>query len=354
MAIPKYVNHIDMNTNEIRNVAFEKTATLPGTPFNTQHTVDTSGANDIFKVYLNGVWRSFLLGDPSNGTGLSDIDVTGTAALAKSLTGSVMALTIANADSTNPGLLTSADYDLLNGATSTAGNDTLVKRDATGSAVFTSIALTSGTITTAPAGVNDIVNKSYVDSAISSGSAAINDFDASTNPDYPAASKGDIYHVTSAGTVGDSAGGGTAGDVLEVGDMLKAKVTTAGGTKAAVGGDWIILQNNLGQASTTVTGYSRFATQAEVNAGSLTNVAVSPATMAASSAGTSTGLIGDGSTTDIVYTHSLNNQYCIVQVFDAATNSQVQCGVELTSSTTCTLNFSTAPASNEFRVVVSG
>jgi hypothetical protein len=250
--------------------------------------------------------------------------------------------------------MSSANFDLLNGATATAGNDTLALRDATGSIAFTSIALTSGTITTAPAGVNDIVNKSYVDSAITSGSAAISDFDASTNPDYPAASKGDIFHVTVAGTVGDNAGGGAGGEVLEVGDMLKAKVATAGGDQATVGGDWIILQNNLGQASTTVTGYSRFATQAEVDAGTLTDVAVSPATMAASSSGTSTGLIGDGSTTDIVYTHNLNNQYCVVQVYDAATNSQIQCGVELTSSTTCTLNFSTAPASNEFRVVVSG
>jgi len=354
MAIPKYVNHIDMNTNEIRNVSLETTGTLPASPFNTQHTVDTSGTSDIFKIYLNGTWNSILLGDSTTGTGLTDIDVTGTPALSKSLAGSVITLNIANADSTNPGLLTSSDYDLLNGATATAGNNTLALRDGSGGIVFTTIQLTSGTISTAPANNTDIVNKQYVDSAVSSGSAAINDFDASGNPDYPAANKGDIYHVTVAGTVGDSAGGGANGEILEVGDMLKAKVNTSGGDQATVGNDWIILQNNIGQASTTVTGYSRFATQAEVNAGVLTDVAVSPATMAASSSGTSTGLIGDGSTTDIVYTHNLNNQYVVVQVYDAATNSKINCGVELTSSTTCTLNFSTAPATNEFRVVVNG
>lgn len=67
-----------------------------------------------------------------------------------------------------------------------------------------------------------------------------------------------------------------------------------------------------------------------------------------------TGLIGNGSSTSIVFTHSLSNQWCTVQVYEVATLKQVECDIELTSSSTCTLIFAVAPTSNQYRVVVTG
>lgn len=68
-----------------------------------------------------------------------------------------------------------------------------------------------------------------------------------------------------------------------------------------------------------------------------------------------TTTVGDGAATSYVITHNLGNQWCAVQVFlNSGSFAQVDCDIELTSSTTCTLRFATAPASAAYRVVVIG
>lgn len=65
--------------------------------------------------------------------------------------------------------------------------------------------------------------------------------DASTNPNYPAASAGWTYKVTVAGKIG-----GAAGPNVEAGDSLTALVdSSAAGTHAAVGANWLIVQTNI-------------------------------------------------------------------------------------------------------------
>lgn len=86
------------------------------------------------------------------------------------------------------------------------------------------------------------------------------DIDASINPNYPAASKGDTYLITVAGKVG-----GGSGEDVEVGDMLIAKEDNVGGTEASVGTSWFVLEMNLHQATESAPGYAEIATQAEVD-----------------------------------------------------------------------------------------
>lgn len=57
--------------------------------------------------------------------------------------------------------------------------------------------------------------------------------DASGNPNYPAARKGDQWTISVAGRIG-----GASGPMVLTFDTLTAKVDTPGGTHAAVGGDW--------------------------------------------------------------------------------------------------------------------
>lgn len=64
--------------------------------------------------------------------------------------------------------------------------------------------------------------------------------DASTDPNYPAASKGDAYVVTVAGHAG-----GAGGKVVEIGDFVIALDDNAGGDEAAVGTSWTVVQSNL-------------------------------------------------------------------------------------------------------------
>lgn len=84
------------------------------------------------------------------------------------------------------------------------------------------------------------------------------EIDASTNPSYPATpAVGDVWTITTAGTVG--------GEIVEIGDQL---VYSSSG--------WFIVQANLSQATETIEGKIRIATQAEVNAGSAVVAAVTP------------------------------------------------------------------------------
>lgn len=82
--------------------------------------------------------------------------------------------------------------------------------------------------------------KAFVENAV----AGLLDFkgniDCSPNPNYAAALKGDAYLVSVAGKIG-----GAAGITVEVGDVVVASADNAGGTHAAVGASWFILEHNL-------------------------------------------------------------------------------------------------------------
>lgn len=64
--------------------------------------------------------------------------------------------------------------------------------------------------------------------------------DASANPNYPAASKGDFYVISVAGKIG-----GASGIDVEVGDAYFAKADNAGGNQATVGTSWTVIQGNI-------------------------------------------------------------------------------------------------------------
>lgn len=65
--------------------------------------------------------------------------------------------------------------------------------------------------------------------------------DCSTNPNYPAASAGDLYRVSVAGKIG-----GASGTNVESGDTLLCIVdASSSGTQAAVGANWNISQSNV-------------------------------------------------------------------------------------------------------------
>lgn len=65
--------------------------------------------------------------------------------------------------------------------------------------------------------------------------------------------------------------------------------------------------------------------------------------------------VGDGAATTYTVTHNLGTRDVIVQVRKAAsTYDYVVCDVKAATTSTVTLTFATAPASNEYRVVVIG
>lgn len=110
-------------------------------------------------------------------------------------------------------------------------------------------------------------------------------------------------------------------------------------------------------ASETTAGIAELATQAEVDAGTDDARIITPLKLANWSGRirkVSTN-VGDGSATSYVVTHNLNTRDVIVRTFpNSGEYDDVEVDVQRTSTTTITLVFATAPASNAYRVVVLG
>lgn len=110
---------------------------------------------------------------------------------------------------------------------------------------------------TASGGTNttQIATTAFVTSAVASAVAGLLEFigsvDASTNPNYSAASKGDSYLISVAGKIG-----GASGKSVEVGDLVVASADNAGGTEASVGSSWFVLEHNLAGALLTANALS--------------------------------------------------------------------------------------------------
>jgi hypothetical protein len=155
-------------------------------------------------------------------------------------------------------------------------------------------------------------------------------------------------------------------------DLLSATVTVDDGTtnkgtswrQTAVGitlGTTSILWTPFGvvtpPASTTTAGSAALATQAEVNAGTVTNKIVTPQTLAAYTGlpRKIAGTIGDGSATQFDFAHNLNSFDVAIQVIrNASPYDEVIVDTERVSLTTARVRFAVAPASGAFRVVVIG
>jgi hypothetical protein len=128
-------------------------------------------------------------------------------------------------------------------------------------ATLASVALTTGTVSTAPSGGTDIVNKTYADGILAAADAMIFKGTVGSGGTHEIAAfnslatynAGWTYRIITAGTV--------KGVVCEVGDMIIAMVDRAG--SGNLDADWTVVQTNLdgaviGPASATDHAVARF------------------------------------------------------------------------------------------------
>jgi hypothetical protein len=182
--------------------------------------------------------------------------------------------------------------------------------------------------------------KTYVDGKVLNSTHLQGGIDCSANPNYPAAAVGDAYRVSVAGKIG----GGSGPDV-NVGDEILCYTASSTGNHATVGSNWIILESNRDQATTSLLGLVILASSSDAEAKSSTTKAVTPSALTHFAKMYHFTATGDNSTTDFECTHNFNTRDVIVRVRQVQSPyAEIIVDDEATTVNKVTVKFATAPA----------
>ena len=397
----KFLTSLDLTKNQILNVAIQNLSSAPSSPVAGQVYFNTTDAHLYF---YNGTAWVDASGDISAvvaGAGLGGGGTTGSVTLdinvdnatieivsdaiqvkdlgittAKLNNGAVTTIKLGDNQVTFAKIQTISSGKVLGNVSGSTGNVAEVS-------IITATDLTGAADTNIP---STAAIKAYVDGKIGGlgnleggWDASIGVFPTGSSP-VSGTKKGDYWYVSFGGTVG--------GVTFNVGDVIIARVDNASVTVAS---DWIQLEVNRDQATTSTLGLVTLATGTEVNTGTDANKAVTPSTLSGRTATeTRSGLaaiatqtqvntgtddativtplklktlldnrtggyaanVGDGAATSFALTHGLGTRDVVVAIYDNSTYEEVITDVVLTSTSVVTVTFAVAPASNAYRVVI--
>ena len=409
--MPKFLNNIDLQKNELRNAKVHALATDPSSPAAGQIYFNT--ADGRLKVYDGSTWRY--------ASGLfSNADISGTAAIALSKlatdplaranhTGTQTASTISDFDNqvrtsrlSQMGVPTGA-LDLNNQKITNLSDPTGPQDAATKSYVDAFAvgldpkpsvrAATTGPITLSGTQTIDDVplvagNRVLVKDQGTASANGIYVVDASTwsrsaDANSDAEVTAGLFTFVEEGTANSNSGWVLATDnPISVGttDLTFVQFSGAGQIEAGDGltktgnrldvvgtSSRISVSANAVDIATNYAGQSSITTLGTVTAGTWNAGVIGVSyggTGATDAAGAKTNLgfltryatnVGDSTSTDIVITHNLNTRDAVVQVREAGSPyEQVGVDVEYTTANTVTLRFAAAPGISAYRAIVMG
>jgi hypothetical protein len=397
----KFLTNLDLTKNQILNVAIHNLSSAPASPVTGQVYFDTTDKRIYFWDSLAWVDMSGDIQDVLGGAGLTastsangdvvtlDVNVDNATIEINSDTLRIKDLGVVTAklaDSAvttvkiNANAVTFAKLQQLNNLT-VIGNVSGAAANAAEVTIITDMANNSSSSTLA----TSTAIKTYIDANVGSlgnlegaWNASSGSFPVGSSP-VAGTKAGDYWYVSVAGT--------TAGVAFNVGDVIIAKINAASTSLAT---DWIQLEVNRDQATTTVLGLVFIATNAETQTGTDTVKAVTPSALSARTATeTRTGIaeiatdaelttgtddsrivtplklktyldnrtggyaanIG-GSGTSYALTHGLNTIDVIVMIKDNTTLEEVMTDVVITDAATVTVSFAVAPSANAYRVII--
>ena len=416
--MPKFLNNIDLNKNELQNARVQNLTSAPSSPVTGQIWFDNTIGVKAAYMWDGTTWQKV------SGT-YANADITAAAAIAYSklaLTNSIVA-----EDITADAVTTAKILDENVTDAKIASGITFSKL----SAPQGDFALNGQKITglANPSSAQDASTKAYVDAARQgldvktsvraiattsitlSGEQTIDGVEVVAGErvlvvDQTPASANGIYDVAvgawsrssdadtstkvttgmfafvSEGT--DNADSGwvlTTNDVITLGTTNLAFTQNSGagqitagagltktGNVLDVGGtaDRITINSDTVDIASTYVGQASITTLGTIATGTWngTDVAVADGGTGAGTAdGAKTNLgfmtryaasIGDGAATDYTVTHSLGTRDVVVSVYDNSTYEEVSLNIEKTSTSAVTVRFSSAPSNNAYRVVVIG
>ena len=331
MAI-NFLNNLDLNKNQLQNAVIQVLGTAPSNPVSGQIYYDSSD-NNVY--YYNGTaWTSFS-GDITEITTSTANQLTVTNGAGPIVQLALVTATVAN----NSTALATGDqiYDFVIGtpisslAAATADVDM-------GSNKLINV--------TDPTANQDAATKAYVDSAVVGGLTYKGAYDAATNtPDLDSATNiailiGDTFTVTADGLFFT--------EQVRIGDFLIAEENMAASGGSALS-KWTVVQSNVDIATAAATSGAAVKGIAGYDSADFTVDATGYVQLVTKAFKAS---IGNGAALSYTVTHNLNSFDVIVQLYDASSYDTVYADVVRTSADVVTVNFTTAPTTNDIRVLI--
>ena len=331
MAI-NFLNNLDLNKNQLQNAVVQVLATAPSNAVEGQIYYDSSDNNIYF--YNGTAWASFS-GDITSITSTTAAQLTVTNPNGPIPQLAIITATVAN----NSTALATGDqiYDFVIGtpisslATATADVDM-------GSNKIISV--------TDPTAAQDAATKAYVDNAVVGGLTYKGAYDAATNtPDLDSATNiailiGDTYTVTADGLFFT--------EQVRIGDFLIAEENMAASGGSALS-KWTVVQSNVDIATAAATSGAAVKGIAGYDSADFTVDATGYVQLVTKAFKAS---IGNGAALSYTVTHNLNSFDVIVQLYDASSYDTVYADIVRTSANVVTVNFTTAPTTNDIRVLI--
>lgn len=302
-------NNLDLNRFQLLNAKFQVLTSAP-TAEDALFYYDSTIKK--FGFYNGAIWVY-----PDVNTIESIVGGTSSVIVTKS--DDKITLNIKKASSLDDGLMSKEDYSKLAAATSLATVETLVKRDENGDSVFRFISVNDPTLP------NHAATKQWVEGLLDKTLKPPKAYNPTITGSYPttydgsSVEDGDTFRITAASPMGTRE--------VNIEDLLIALVDNPGQVDA----NWMVAESNRDQATESIKGVAKIATQAEVTAGTDDKTMVTPLKLktALDSLGNSGSMYQEFTTTTLssfTVDHNLNTPTVNVVVW--ADNKKILADIE--------------------------